>query len=309
MAYPLNTLVAGLATLDSQDPVLQYGIDLVEELGSTLHVVLAFPSPSELASLGAGPGLFDVPPVVDPSQALEIETRLLEDLQALVKERSSNPRIECHVIADAPHAALTQTVSSVGADVLLVGATRKGRLGRTLLGTTAGRVMRSANVPVLVLREPPPRAGARVLLATDLTELSAKAYQVGIAVAEALFGAEPLELRSLVVAGGTYGFGLPSIDLDQRRATAAANHRRFLDLNGGRSVPDRVRIGAPADEIVSEATEWPADVVILGTHGRSGLSRTFLGSVAESVLRNLPCDALVIPAAMFAEPGPGRQQL
>jgi nucleotide-binding universal stress UspA family protein len=120
-----------------------------------------------------------------------------------------------------------------------------------------------------------------------------------------------MELRSLLVVGDPYGFVLPVINEDQLRANATDAHRGFLDLHGlgGTALDDRVRIGAPADEIVSEATEWAADVVILGTHGRSGLSRAFLGSVAESVLRNLSCSALVIPAAMFAEPDPGHQQL
>jgi len=56
-----------------------------------------------------------------------------------------------------------------------------------------------------------------------------------------------------------------------------------------------VRVGSPAHAILGVAGEWDADLVVLGTHGRRGLPRLFLGSVAETVLRKARCSALVIP--------------
>jgi nucleotide-binding universal stress UspA family protein len=53
-------------------------------------------------------------------------------------------------------------------------------------------------------------------------------------------------------------------------------------------------VGKPALEIVKSAKEWPADVIVLGSHGRTGVARVFLGSVAEAVLRHAPCSVLVI---------------
>lgn len=44
-----------------------------------------------------------------------------------------------------------------------------------------------------------------------------------------------------------------------------------------------------------EAEDWRADLIVLGTHGRRGARRVFLGSVAETVLRHAPCAALVVP--------------
>jgi nucleotide-binding universal stress UspA family protein len=53
-------------------------------------------------------------------------------------------------------------------------------------------------------------------------------------------------------------------------------------------------VGKPASEIVKSAKEWPADVIVIGSHGRSVLERVLLGSVAEAVLRHAPCSVLVI---------------
>jgi universal stress protein A len=53
-------------------------------------------------------------------------------------------------------------------------------------------------------------------------------------------------------------------------------------------------VGKPAAEIVNAAKEWPADVIVIGSHGRAGVTRVLLGSVAEAVMRHAPCPVLVV---------------
>jgi nucleotide-binding universal stress UspA family protein len=55
------------------------------------------------------------------------------------------------------------------------------------------------------------------------------------------------------------------------------------------------KIGNPRDEIVSTADEWNADLIILGTHGRTGLDHFIVGSVAESIINKTKCPLLIIP--------------
>lgn len=55
-------------------------------------------------------------------------------------------------------------------------------------------------------------------------------------------------------------------------------------------------LGLSVSEILAEAEEWEADVIVLGTQGRKCLSRFMIGSVAESVSRKAQCDVLMIPA-------------
>ena len=61
----------------------------------------------------------------------------------------------------------------------------------------------------------------------------------------------------------------------------------------GQEATGVVRHGSAADEIVAEATEWGADVVVTSTHGRSGLTRVLLGSVANQLVNHLPCPVLL----------------
>jgi nucleotide-binding universal stress UspA family protein len=66
---------------------------------------------------------------------------------------------------------------------------------------------------------------------------------------------------------------------------------------GGVAVAAKVRVGRPWCEIDAEAAEGGFDLIVMGTHGRHGLARGLLGSVAEKVVRTAPCPVLTVHAA------------
>jgi nucleotide-binding universal stress UspA family protein len=66
----------------------------------------------------------------------------------------------------------------------------------------------------------------------------------------------------------------------------------------GLSIESRVRQGDPRTEIVAEATDWSADLIIVGSHGRTGMKRWLLGSVAEHVVRHASCSVEVVRTVM-----------
>lgn len=97
-------------------------------------------------------------------------------------------------------------------------------------------------------------------------------------------------------------------DAASRRLTehVEAKLHEFASAPGRRAGPARVvshvRVDSPANGVAQLASELEADLVIVGTHGRKGLSRFVLGSVSESVLRIAPCPVLVMrPKAQLAE--------
>lgn len=75
-----------------------------------------------------------------------------------------------------------------------------------------------------------------------------------------------------------------------RERLSEAAGREGLDVKRNRVA---VRIGRPEEEILRAAREHGADLIVMGTHGRQGLSRVLMGSVAESILRRAPCPVLV----------------
>jgi nucleotide-binding universal stress UspA family protein len=87
--------------------------------------------------------------------------------------------------------------------------------------------------------------------------------------------------------------GLARMEADEREAMLT-RWRGDVERQVGRSVSARVLWGNPKEELVRHAREERCDLLVLGTHGRTGMSRLVLGSVAEQVARRSPCPVLVV---------------
>jgi nucleotide-binding universal stress UspA family protein len=296
MIYPIRNIVVGVAELAEQDPVLDAAMALGDRTGAQLHLVHAFELPDLVWDAYARMGYMD-------GEALQqYADGIRERLERRVREITASDRVHCHAIAGPPAATLAETAEREGADLILVGATRRGAIARALLGTTAQRVLRSARVPVLVLRRQLPEALQRVLLTTDLSPFSAGIHEAALDVIESAFTGEPEELRSLLVVWpGTEltPFARPDLlqTLADQGVTSFVGERRQRT----RRVTPVVRIGDPAREIVAEAAEWDADLLVVGTHARPAPGRWLLGSVAEAAVRSTTVNVLVIPAAVEAQ--------
>jgi nucleotide-binding universal stress UspA family protein len=90
--------------------------------------------------------------------------------------------------------------------------------------------------------------------------------------------------------------GLPAAELlaDLKRTGQALLTAAAARLDGAVPPWQFLREGPPSREIIAAAREWNADLLVLGTHGRSGLARMVLGSTAEAVLRHAPCPVVVV---------------
>jgi nucleotide-binding universal stress UspA family protein len=143
----------------------------------------------------------------------------------------------------------------------------------------------------------------RILVAVDGSPGSARAVTHAIAVSKAL-GAR---LRILhVVDMGWLALG-PELAVDTHRVAAARRAAGEKDVTlakdqaqaaGVDAETALVETGAPgqrlAGQIVEQAQGWPADLIVLGTHGRGGAERLFLGSVAEGVARRASVPVLLV---------------
>ncbi len=135
----------------------------------------------------------------------------------------------------------------------------------------------------------------RILIALDDSTIAAHAVEVGTELATALKAQTAL----VYVVDPTVGLEPDSgISAAEWRATLKREGQAFLataaQRTGETPAWQFLREGKPADQILAAAREWEADVIVIGTHGRSGVSRLMLGSTAESVVRHAPCPVLVI---------------
>ena len=150
---------------------------------------------------------------------------------------------------------------------------------------------------------------SRILIATDGSDVATAAVLVGTGLARALNAALALVHVVDPSLAATTAEGISASELldDLRREGAALLQRARAMLPEGEGVEALVREGRPGHEIVAAAHEWGADLVVIGSHGRTGLRRLLFGSTAEAVVRQAPCAVLTIRRGADASPGVGRR--
>lgn len=204
-------------------------------------------------------------------------------------------------------------IEKKGADLVVLTSHGRGAVARFWLGSVADKLVRSLTIPVLLIR--PSESSAppdlkreatlkHILLALDGTSMAERIVEPALALSKAM-GADFTLIRAIrpawpfasqaTEAASAIWAGAQTIDGEQRR-----NAQNYLDSvaqrlrSEGVVVQTRVRLAEqPANAILEEAAAVGADLIALETHGRSGLSRLLLGSVADKVVRGSSHPVLV----------------
>jgi nucleotide-binding universal stress UspA family protein len=147
----------------------------------------------------------------------------------------------------------------------------------------------------------------RILLAHDLSETSDEALRMAVELTRRERGALTiLHAYAVPVIPMPEGYVVQGpaalVELQQTIARALEKLEARAVALGAPVVRVESRTGAPADAILECARTGGFDLVVLGTHGRSGLRRVILGSVAEAVLRRAPCPVLTVHPAPEIRP-------
>lgn len=196
----------------------------------------------------------------------------------------------------------------------LIAMTTHGRtgVGRATLGSVADRVLRSADVPVLLVRD---AAGAspgetlrQILVPLDGSDLSEQALPLARLLAREL-DSRILLLRSVESLDDVHLARLFEDRLDEHDVPSDWYNEAQVYLNQMQknlqfaNIPSEIRvvIGQPAQAILDAAAAEPCDLIVMSTHGRSGLSRWVYGSVTSKVLHETTCPLLIVRAHVREE--------
>jgi nucleotide-binding universal stress UspA family protein len=221
-----------------------------------------------------------------------VRDALLERIRTVTARELSQTEIE--IEQGTVQAGILRAAERIGAGAVVVGG-KVDDGGLHIPGNAAEHVVRYAHCPVLVAR---PSPAGKVLAATDFSDPALPAVEAGAAEARRrktdLTIIHAIDL--LPVMSPFYGefFDMPPMDLsDQMRVLWQKRldecvHR--FKAKGGGMLCD----GPAGQAILSAASELPAQLLVVGTHGRTGLSRVALGSVAEAVVRAAPCSVLTV---------------
>jgi len=252
------------------------------------------------------PEIFAVHPLFPQ---LELSDALkLCDLEAAVRDalmkrvRTVTDRkelqIEIEIERGTVHAGILRAADKIGAGAVGVGG-KVDHKGLHILGSSAEHVVRYASCPVLVARHSPE---GTILAATDFSEPALPAVEAGATEARhrkaSLTIMHAIDLLPVMSPFYEDFYSVSPLDLSDQMKTI---WQKSLDecvhrfkAQGGGLLPD----GPAAPAILKAASELPAQLLVMGTHGRTGLSRLIaLGSVAEAVVRAAPCSVLVVRLA------------
>jgi nucleotide-binding universal stress UspA family protein len=202
--------------------------------------------------------------------------------------------------------------ADLGADLIVMGTHGRTGLEHILVGSTAERVVRTAPCPVLTVkarRDKPPQpsgpAGVaslrHLLIPIDFSACSLEALEYGVQLARYAGSAVTiLHVLEPVAYGLDFTLG-SSVEWRTQKAYVEGRLEilRALCTSNGTNAEQVLKAGTPADSIRDYADRQQPDLVIMGTHGRRGVSRMLGGSVAETMLRLAPCPVLTVRTPVF----------
>lgn len=291
MSQHLKNIVVGTSLEMASDAVVRIAYEIASRSGADLHIFHAHALP--IAYFAAPSGLTTVSADLLDSER-EVRRQLLDqqlERLGLQDVDLGEPIIE----AGSAHRMLLETARSVDADLVVVGSAESE--GLPLLGSTADRVLRGATCPVWVVDGEPRMPPRKVLAPVDLSPLSEESLRRGLMLLDEMDDPAP-QVESLFVVTRDELEGSSQFTPDQIRRLAHEELESFLqrvDKDDSRGINPEVREGDIRAEILRDVEEHPIDLVIVGTHGRSGFERFLLGSVAADIAARARVSVLVIP--------------
>lgn len=274
----MRVLIANNLTERSTN-ALRRAVALAGEAGSDLRIVHALPK-----------GLHEDPHGVAEGVARD---RLEAELRHITGKEADGDGPTIRICHGAPAHAILNQAERFDPDLIVLGSHGEPRLRDAIFGTTAGHVVRKASQPVLIAQNDPSRPYTKMLIAVD-DETAERVFELALAFAS------PQEVHVVHAFGTVIEALVGDTDLlEQVRSDqdVIAAKLRQKAAGSGRQ-PCRIHTiveeGDPVDVIMRAWTKVEPDLVVMGTHGRTGVAHLLHGSVAEMALLGCPSDMLIM---------------
>lgn len=295
---PFTVLVATDLSL-SADAALQWGSELARERGGKVVLVHALDLHGPLTDF------LPSPPDLDEHLQGAAVARL-DELAAKIRERGIqvDTRLEIGVASQA----VVRVADELAPDLVVQGSRGLNpRLAQLLLGSTARRIVQHCQRPVLTVHPADHQRLARagrivvrhILVPTDFSQDAERAAQTARELLGTGEGARITLLHAYHLPVEYTAYGTIPTSLPFHADVVAVAEEKLAEAAsaftaGGPAVDTLAKEGYPPEVIVDTARELDADLIAMGTHGRTGLRHLLLGSNAERVVEHAPCPVLTV---------------
>lgn len=293
----LQRIVAPVDFSETTDAGLSPAVSLATEYGAELVLlhVLNFPYPQ----IDRAMPTFDLDAYYD-----EMRESALANLNGLVDEETRQfSKVRPLVERGVAYHEIVQVAAHEKADLVVLPTHGRKGLSHLLFGSTAEKVVRLAPCPVMtVCPKLPPHAfhPEHIVVATDFSDMAERAVSEAVGLANR-YGARITLLHVVTMWDtdpGNPAWRFPSVPQEYRDTVVQAA-RSQLEASGERAGSEQVSVSLvrgfdPAHEIARWAEANKADLLVMGTHGHTGVAHVLLGSVAEKVVRTFCGPVLIV---------------
>ena len=223
--------------------------------------------------------------------------------EAAERARGHGAEVVTDLRIGLPSQAILEAAEERSVDLVVLGTRGLGGLQHLFLGSTAQRVVQHAECPVLTVHPDDidqHRQIRTILVPTDFSRDAELSTSVALDLLAKQPGETTLVLLHVYHLPYEYtAYGTIPTSLDYFKDVEGAAEERLRELaeplaGEGLTVKTVAREGYPSEVIVAEAEAIGADLIALGTHGRSGLTHLLLGSTAERVVKHANCPVLTV---------------
>lgn len=297
---PIRTILVPIDLSEESYRALEFALPLAQRFGADVHVVHVYEGAQQLSSIASAPVLFS---------DREIARRVAQEAQ---RRCGAGPNAaNCHVRSGRPFREIVAAAEELKTDLIVIATHGHGGLKHLMLGSTAEKTVRYAACPVLVVREAargPFKTATegivleKILVPVDFSECAREGARYASAFATKV-GADLLLMHVTHTADFTASD--PNVippegpELVESARLAAEDKLdemvNFLPLTGI-SADTEVALGTPIEKLVERTKEPDVDMVIMSSHGHTGLRHVVLGSIAEQLVGQAHCPVLVVPS-------------
>ncbi|WP_417914460.1 universal stress protein [Candidatus Electronema sp. JM] len=266
----MQTLLLATDGTEYSEGAVREAINFAKKCGSTIYAISAVPTMTDYEGFSA--------------QAVEesMEAKVREHL-AKLKARAEQAGAKCETIlvSGEPHQCIVDAAEAKNVDMIVVGRRGAKWLNKMLLGEVAAKVIGYSSRKVLVVPRAAQITYQNILVATDGSSNSEAAVQEAVAIAKQC-GGKVIALSSIRTI------------YEQENATANVNKVVELGKKEGVAVETLTPMGRSYETIVEAAGGRGVDLIVVGTYGKTGLTKMLMGSSTERVIGLVGCAVMVV---------------
>ncbi len=295
-AHPFSSVLVPYDGSEPSQAALALAIGVLAP-GAKLTVLTVVDEAPLMAQSATAVMAYDPTPLFE---ALDAQAKaVLADAHATC--RTTGVTVTTETIHDTPVSGILAACAGHACDLVVMGTHARSSIERAFVGSTTVGVLRASDVPVLTTRATTAKEAtpfARLLVAVDDSDAADAAIGLAARLGGHIIAAHVADTARLYENAGTYGFSPTPMEADVQRESAAVVAHALEHAGLDAATVDVALVeGRPAAALLDAAADRHASAIVMGSHGRRGIRRFFLGSVAEDVVRESPVPVLVVRRA------------